>query len=125
MSNYRLISNLPFLAKVYERVVSILLNHHLALHSLFEPFQSGFRKGHSTETALVRVTNDLLIAADSDACSILVLLDLSVAFDTVLRDRRQNWLGLSGVVFNWLQSSQIAWVITNLILFLRVLVCAL
>lgn len=108
LSNYRPISNLPFLAKVLERVVAVQLNNHLALNSLFEPFQSGFRRGHSTETALIRVVNDLLIAADSGACSILVLLDLSAAFDTIchslLLDRLENWLGLSGAVLNWFRS---------------------
>ncbi len=53
LTNYRPISNLPFLAKVLERVVMAQLHSHLSLNKLLEPFQSGFRSGHSTETALV------------------------------------------------------------------------
>ncbi len=107
MSNYRPISNLPFLAKVLERVVLSQLQIHLYTNSL-ETFQSGFRSGHSTETALVRVLIDLLIIADSEACGILVLLDLSAAFNTIchsiLLDRLHRWIGLSGTVLNWFKS---------------------
>lgn len=90
------------------------LNNYIVLYSLLEPFQSGFRKRHSTETALVRVLNDLLIVADSGTSSILVLLDLSAAFDTicpvdtichsVLLNRLSCWMGLSGMVLAWFQS---------------------
>lgn len=84
------------------------LQNNFSASRLLEPFQSGFRSGHSTETALLRVMKGLLVAADSGACGILVLLDLSAAFDTIchtiLLDRLHKWIGLSGVALKWFES---------------------
>ena len=54
-----------------------------AENNLCNPFQSAYRTGHSTETALLRVVNDLLNATDEDKISVLLLLNLSAAFDTI------------------------------------------
>ncbi len=74
---------------------------------MYEQFQSGFRPYHSTETALVRITNDLLLAADSGLLTILVLLDLTAAFDTVshevLLDRLAS-IGITGTPLSWFRS---------------------
>ena len=89
-------------------MISSQLLAHLNENSLFEKFQSGFRTYHSTETALVKVTNDLLLTLDAGDSSILVLLDLSAAFDTVdhglLLSRLESWVGLGGSALNLLRS---------------------
>ena len=108
LSNFRPISNLPFLGKILEKAVSRQLNSFLSASDTFDRFQSGFRPNHSTETALVKVVNDLRVNMDDGKLSVLVLLDLSAAFDTVdhkiLIERLELWAGLSGPVLNWLRT---------------------
>ena len=62
--NYRPVSNLKFISKVLERIIAVQLQDHLLQNNILEPFQSAYRCGYSTETALVRVQNDILNAMD-------------------------------------------------------------
>ena len=75
------------MSKVLEKVVLAQVFSHLNSHNLISEFQSAYCPGHSTETtALLKVTNDLLTAMDTGMVSMLTLLDLSEAFDTVDHD---------------------------------------
>ncbi len=107
-NNFCPISNPSFIAKILERVVATQLISHLTENNLLEHLQSGFRKFHSVETALVKITNDLQIASDSGCLSTLVLLDLSSAFDTVdhilLITRLETVFGVSDTVLEWFRS---------------------
>ncbi len=108
LSNYRPISNLPFIGKIIEKVVFNQLNKYLNSNGFLDNFQSGFRVHHSTETALIKIINDIRFNSDSGKISVLVLLDLSAAFDTVdhniLLERLENWVGLSGMALKWFRS---------------------
>uniref|UniRef100_A0AAR2L787 Reverse transcriptase domain-containing protein n=1 Tax=Pygocentrus nattereri TaxID=42514 RepID=A0AAR2L787_PYGNA len=108
LANYRPISNLPFIAKILEKIVFKQLCSYLQNNSIHEVFQSGFRQNHSTETALLRVTNDLLSALNRGSTAILVLLDLSAAFDTIdhaiLLNRLENLIGIKGSALTWFKS---------------------
>ena len=79
----RPISNLQFVSKITERAVFDQVYSHMTDNELFPVLQSAYRKGHSMETALLRVVNDILSNMNKQHVSILVLLDLSAAFDTV------------------------------------------
>ena len=83
MKNYRPVSNLAYICKIIEKVVVAQLDAHLTDNDLHEPLQSAYRTSHSTETALLKVSNDILLALDKRQCVYLVLLDLSAPFDTI------------------------------------------
>ena len=65
LADYRPISDLSFLSKVLEKVVAGQLNEHLAISNIHDKFQSSYRPGFSTETALIRITDDILFALDN------------------------------------------------------------
>ena len=99
--NYRPVSNLPVLSKTLERAVSQQMESYLTAAALLPRHQSAYRKGHSTETALVKVCSDLIGMMDSGEHALLALLDLSSAFDTVDHDilltRLSRSFGVRGV----------------------------
>ena len=108
LNNYRPVSNLPYFSKVLERIVLKQLLNHINTFKLNEELQSAYKMFHSTETANLRVYNDLLINTDDRNISLLVLLDLSAAFDTIdhniLLDRLNITYGFQGTVIAWLRS---------------------
>ena len=83
MKNYRPVTNLSFLSKIIEKVVSKQFLEHVNKYELLDSMQSAYREGHSVETALVKVKNDIELALDCKKGTLLVLLDGSAAFDTV------------------------------------------
>ena len=108
LKNYRPVSNLSYLGKTIERVALARLTPFLQQHHLNEPYQSAYRAQHSTETALLRVQNDLLCAMDKGKITLLVLLDLSAAFDTVdhktLLHRMEHRIGINSTALSWFDS---------------------
>ena len=108
LKNYRPVSNLSFLSKLIERIISKRLHMYLSLNSFFSKFQSAYRQNHSTETALTRIYNDIVEYLDKGNSVVLILLDLSAAFDTIdqhmLLDRLKSYFKLSGNVLNWFKS---------------------
>ena len=108
MKNYRPVSGLSFLSKITERVIAAQVTAHLDSNNLGSRFQSAYKSGHSTETALLQIKNDIHLGLAHGKCTALVLLDLSAAFDTIdhtgLIECLSSWFGFSGTVLNWFRS---------------------
>ena len=106
--NYRPVSNLLYVSKLTEKAVFNQVHDHMVANGVYPMFQSALRPRHSTETALVRVMNDILLAMNSRRVTLVVLLDLSAAFDTVNHEvqlkRLHTDVGIRGYVFDWFKS---------------------
>ena len=108
MKTYRPVSNLSFLSKVLEKVVVNQLNTHINSSNTSNQYQSAYRTFHSTDTALLKIYNDILALKDAGKVTALTLLDLSAASDTIdhtiLMSRLDDWFGVTGKALNWFKS---------------------
>ena len=99
---------LMIVSYIYEKVVAQQVLAYLNSRDLLPKFQSGFRRFHSTESAILRVLSDVYTAAEGDMVSLLALLDVSAAFDTIdheiLMKRLLVSYGFSGQALSWLAS---------------------
>jgi hypothetical protein len=108
LSSYRPISNLSFISKLVERVVARRLNEHMTVNNLHVDSQHGYKSNHSTETLLVKFLNDILVAVDKSRGVVVLLIDLSSAFDTVqhsiLLKILKESIHVKGVALDWFRS---------------------
>ena len=108
LKNYRPASGLSFISKLVERVVAKQLVDHIHRHGLDNSYQSAYKSGHSTETALLSIKNDIHLSLSRGEATALVLLDLSATFDTIdhstLLSCLLDWFGVDGSVLKWFSS---------------------
>ena len=83
MKNYRPVSNLNFISKIIEKIISNRIRSHIDKNNLSNPDQSSYKPLNSTKTALLKNNNDICMDMDSGKTTALVMLDLSAAFDTL------------------------------------------
>ena len=106
--NYRPVSNLSFLSKLVECCVLDQFNHHCDKFGLIPDFQSAYQSGYSMETSLLKLSNDILWGMERQEVTAVVLLDLSVALDTVDHDLLlsilENRYGITDQVLDWYKS---------------------
>ena len=108
LNNYRPVSNLCLVAKILEKLVSSQVSSYLNSHDLHNTCQSAYHPGHSNETALLKVVNDLFLYINKGNISVLALLDFSSAFDTIdhpiLVHRLHTDFGFADTVLQWFSS---------------------
>ena len=105
LKNYRPISNISFISKIIEKCVHNQLTSYIETENLHASYQSGYRKHHSCETAVTKIHNDILLMMDKQSNVVLLLLDLSAAFDTIshslLLKKLKDLYGIQGNVLKW------------------------
>ena len=105
LKNYCPVSGLSFISKLVEHVVAKQLLEHIHVHNLDNPYQLAYKAGHSTETALLYIKNEVHLSLSRGETTALVLLNLSAAFDTIthstLLSYLRNWFGVIGSFLKW------------------------
>ena len=108
LNNYRPVSNICFIANIQEKLVLSQVSSYLNSHNLYNTCQSAYRPGHSTETAHLKVVNDLFLSLNKGNISVLALLDFSSAFDKIdhpiLVHRLHTDFGFTDTVLQWFSS---------------------
>ena len=107
LNNYRPISVISVIAKVFERIVYDQLYNCLSNEDIISTHQSGFRSLHSTVTALLKATDNWALNIDRGNVNAVVFLDLKKAFDTVDQDillSKMNLEGIQGIALDWFRS---------------------
>jgi hypothetical protein len=113
LKNYRPVANITFVGKLIEKIACSRLTEHMDINNLANPYQSAYRALHSTESALIKVKNDIMFSLDANRAVLLVLLDLSAAFDTIdhniLITRLSERICVKGNALQWFRSYLADW----------------
>ena len=108
LKNYRPVANLSFISKIIEKAIATQIHSHLINNDIVDNFQSAYKTGHSCETALLRVYNDIVTTIGRGNGAMLVLLDLSAAFDTIDHDNLfcilEKYVGICGNALKLIKS---------------------
>ena len=106
--NYRPVSNLSFLSKILEKCALLQFDNHCTVHNLLLGYQSAYREHFSCETGLVKLMDDILWNMEVQEITAVVVIDLSLALDTVDHDVLlqvlNNRFGLDGNTLDWIDS---------------------
>lgn len=108
-ADYRPIALLCSLSKILEKIAAAQITKYLEDREIFDPFQSAYRTGHSTQTALLRILDEAKLAANDRKVTIMVFFDFSKAFDRVVHCKLIDILRRLGF-----SNSALAWILSYL-----------
>ena len=106
INNYRPISNLHVLSKIFEKTMKVYLVDFIVKNEIITPKQFGFQKNKSTEDALIEFSSYLYDKLDNSKSTLSIFIDFSKAFDTVPHKvllKKLNYYGIRGIVNNWFE----------------------
>ena len=106
-SDYRPISVLPVISKVFERIILNQVKQFIDKHEVYQSTQSGYRKGHSCITVLLKLRDNIQCALNSSEVALALFADYSKAFDTIRYDillKKLNELGFSSSFIHLINS---------------------
>ena len=107
MDNYRPISLLTSISKLFEKIVFSQLHDYFRNNDLFYDSQCGFLKNHSTEYAAMELTDEILKDIDDKNISLAIFMDLSKGFDTLdhgILIKKLAHYGINSIALNWFTS---------------------
>ena len=107
ISNYRPVSVLPIFSKLFERVMYNRLTGYLDTNNILYQHQYGFRKGHSTDLAIITVIEDIKQALENKNSVLGVYMDLSKAFDVISHEillKKLKYYGIRGPAYSWIEN---------------------
>ena len=108
LNNFRPITNIEFIGKMIEKVVLSRLNQHMNANNMHTSEQFGYKKGHSTEHVILEIVDEVLIGFEKGTATLVILLDLSAAFDTVDQEKLmtilENEIHIKGTALAWFRS---------------------
>ena len=103
------LSNIFFISKILEKLILSQVSSYLSSHNPYNAFQSSYSPDRSTETALVKVVNDLFLSLNIGNMSVLAMLDFSLAFDTI-----DNYINVHCLHTDWIYYTILQWFSSNL-----------
>lgn len=106
-ADYRPISLLCMLSKIFEKLLHGQIMHYLCSNNLLDPFQSGFRPGYSTQGALLKIADDIKLGISNRLLTAMILFDFSKAFDCINHSillKKLAGFGFSSDALKWVAS---------------------